>query len=106
VSPAHRHELLVFHFVVIGPPAPPPPMAGMAPLLDVDQRDLQRQAAMGEHAGEMDQIVEQADEAVRDRYVLAVAEIDPSSTRPKRAFPFERFGQVNSMKEGKFTCEQ
>lgn len=30
----------------------------------------------------------------------------PSSTRPKRAFPFERFGQANSMKEGKFTCEQ
>ena len=59
--PFHRHQPLIFDFVVRPPPAAPATMSRITPLLDRDERHFERQMRVRKHAREIHQFVEQVE---------------------------------------------
>ncbi len=62
VDAGDSHQPLVFHDVIIFPPAPPPAMPRIAPLLDLDQRRLERQPRMRKDPREIHQLLKHIEE--------------------------------------------
>ena len=66
-------QLLVFHLVVVPPPATATAMARITPLLDVDQGHFQGQSLVRKRPREMDQLVEQVEDRAPFRTLAAAA---------------------------------
>ena len=62
VDAVHFDEALVFDMMVVVAPPAPPAVARIAPFFDLDERHFERQPAVGKHAREVDQLLEQIEQ--------------------------------------------